>query len=74
MNDKDKIRFRWYHDDLARFWIVDEVLGLNLGFCRSESVAERLCSKLNLLESDIVLQSLAEYSDYACRHRPPPFL
>ena len=56
MNSEKQIRFRWYRGDDLRFWIVDEVLGLNLGFCRSESVAERLCSKLNLLENDIVLQ------------------
>ena len=51
---QDDIRYRWYKSDDARFWIVDEVLGHNLGFCRSESVAERLCSKLNLLEMEIV--------------------
>ena len=56
MMKQDDVRYRWYKSDDARFWIVDEVLGLNLGFCRNHSVAERLCEKLNLLESDIVLQ------------------
>ena len=56
MNEQNDLRFRWYADDVGRIWIVDEVLGLNLGFCRNHSVAERLCEKLNLLESDIVLQ------------------
>ena len=54
MMKQDDIRYRWYKSDDARFWIMDEVLGHNLGFCRSESVAERLCSKLNLLEMEIV--------------------
>ena len=54
MMKQDEIRYRWYKSDDARFWIVDEVLGRNLGFCRSESVAERLCAKLNLLEMEIV--------------------
>ena len=54
MMKQDDVRYRWYKSDDARFWIVDEVLGHNLGFCRSESVAERLCEKLNLLEMEIV--------------------
>ena len=51
---QDDVRYRWYKSDDARFWIVDEVLGQKLAFCRSESVAERLCAKLNLLEMEIV--------------------
>jgi len=54
MNEQEQIRFRWYKSDDARFWIVDEVLGINIGSCRSQSVAERLCEKLNLLEQEVV--------------------
>ena len=56
MMNENKIRFRWYKSDDLRYWIVDEVLGIQLGCCGSESVVERLCEKLNLLEQDIVFQ------------------
>ena len=54
MMNENNLRFRWYKSDDARYWIVDEVLGIQLGCCRSESVVIRLCEKLNLLEQDIV--------------------
>ena len=56
MNSEKQMRFRWYKSDDLRYWIVDEVLGIQLGCCGSESVVERLCEKLNLLEQDIVFQ------------------